>query len=221
MGRIDNRTSQAKFVDDCFRVRKDDTRFKLMLPPGRVPFLRGKIDVVDNGATLNQFDVEIHWKAGYPFTFPILIEIGGKIPRVIDWHIHAGGNDSCCLTVPMEEYIHCVNGLHLETFIDTHATFYLYNQAHRLIYGYYADKEYSHNSSGPWEFYYEFFNTKDRRKIIRHMSQFAEKKMTPKTICYCGSGEKMSKCHSSTYSIIRGMSPYLLFDELLRLRSTQ
>jgi hypothetical protein len=211
--------SRAQFLKDCARVAGSDPRFKLISIGGE-PTLRGIYDVIDQGRTLNQFKVEIRWKPGYPDMFPALFEVGGKIPRVADWHIYEGADFSCCITVRIQEHIYCLDSFSLEKFIDTHVKSYLYNQAHRMMFGYYADKEYSHDYSGPWEFYRELFDTIDDNQILAYMTHIVENDLGKNTKCYCGRKARMRRCHFAGYNIFRQVDKGLLREELMRLRTT-
>ena len=220
MGRLEKPSSHQLFSEDCLRLSQQDSRFKL-IRRSEGPFLRGVIKILDQERCLEQFEVEIHFKEGYPFVFPKLFEISGKIPRLIDWHIFANQDNSCCLTVPIQERIYCADGMPLETFIRTHATYYLYNQTHRMLFGFYADKEYSHAIDGPWEFYYEFFGTQDKTVILECMRRLAGHQLGKSSLCYCGRKARMRRCHPDVYRLFKKLDPTFLRNQLKMLVATQ
>jgi SEC-C motif len=161
--------------------------------------LKGFIDVIDNnGKVWDTFEIEIHPIDKFPNAFPILFEIGGKIPRNSDWHIYDNG--SCCLTVPPNETIVCKNGITVLEFIDEWVLPYLANQVYRNLTGNFANGEYSHGVLGIIEFYEKLLVTKNENEIVKIL-YFILKENKPKrtNICFCGSRKKFRHCHKDVF----------------------
>ena len=76
-----------------------------------VPCVFGSIILTDeNGNIEATYQIEIKAVTNYPFSFPMLFETGGRIPRNVDWHVfEQSGN--CCIASPPEEIIICNSGL--------------------------------------------------------------------------------------------------------------
>ena len=164
-------------------------------------FIRGEIDVVDKaGHYWESYKVEIHHADGFPFKFPDVYEVGGKIPRIADWHIYEDSY-SCCLTVPPLEMIKCRNGITLVNFIGNEVLPYFFNQTHRREEGYYTNGEYSHGYVGVLEFFETELKTAgDVRATINMLFKIATTRKPDRTHdCFCGKKVKYRKCHRGAY----------------------
>ena len=157
-------------------------------------YLKGILDIPDDdGNLVGSFSIEIHPSKDFPYTFPILTEVGGEIPCEADWHKYQ--NNSCCLTVPAKERLLCKNGITLRCFVKNMVIPYFANQLYKKQNGCYL-QEYSHGSKGIWEFYAELFRSGDY-EIWKHCleSTFGGKKFERNGQCYCNSGKKYKMCH--------------------------
>jgi hypothetical protein len=182
-------------------------------------FLRGELDVIDNtGKFWESFEVEIHHVDGFPFKFPDVYEVGGKIPRIGDWHIYEDTH-TCCITVPPDELIKCRNGIRLVNFVESEVLPYFFNQTHRRVEGYYVHGEYSHGYHGIIEFFDNELKTGGNiRKVISLISSIANIQKPDRTAtCFCGSKSKFRKCHRQAYEklILIGRDQLIAFASML------
>ena len=177
-------------------------------------FLRGTLDVVDSdGKFWESFEVEIKYKHGFPNRFPKLFEIGGKIPKILDWHIFTSDNSSC-ITIPPHEVLLCLNGITISWFIEYQVMPHLFNQTHRLKEGFYVNGEYEHGIDGLWQFYEEELDSTDRLLIVKLLVNIAEKnKPGKKDLCFCGSGEKYRNCHRMAFIKLSRLGKDYLLDQ--------
>jgi len=181
--------------------------------------LKGIFKVVDEeGNEWNSFSIEIHHRDGYPRCFPLLYEVGGKIPKIPDWHINEIG--SCCITVPLIEITACKKGLSVSNFIERHAKPYLFNQAHRLYKGIYADEEFSHGVFGIWEHYEDLFHEKNKSSIIGHLNKILKIEFGKKTQCFCGKRAKFRKCHQDVFNVFKTLPDSFVKSEIERLSNS-
>lgn len=164
-------------------------------------YVKGVLEIVDvQGNYWESYEVEIHWKDGFPFSFPYVFETGGKIPRISDWHIYED-TKSCCIAVPPEEFIICKNGISLAQFIVNEVTPYFFNQTFRKVEGYYKNGEHNHGLLGVFEYFSSLLNTKtDARLTISLMIRIPFVERPGRTHrCFCGRDEKFRKCHRDAY----------------------
>lgn len=167
-----------------------------------IELLSGTFRVIDEeGKEWNNFEIQIKFSEAFPYRFPQLVEIGGKIPKIADWHIYPNG--TCCITIPLLELVSCRNGITVLQFILNHVKPYLFNQAHRIEKGYYAHQEFAHGVYGILEYYQELFNEKDVGKIIRYLKALKANEFGKKTLCFCGRKAKFRKCHPDIYKIFK------------------
>lgn len=182
-----------------------------------VELLSGTFRIVDDeGKEWNSFQIEIRFNTSFPYRFPELFEVGGKIPKVADWHINTSG--ACCITIPLLEVTSCKSGVTVLQFIQNHVKPYLYNQAFRLEKGYYAHREFSHGVYGILEYYQELFNEKDVEKIIGYLKALKSTEFGKKTPCFCGRKAKFRKCHPEVFRVFKPIQGKFIDDEIEMLR---
>lgn len=167
--------------------------------------ITGNIDIVDiNSKYWTSYAIEIHPTNDFPYRFPLLFEVGGKIPRIADWHVYED-NNNCCVKILPAEIIRCKSGITITEYIKEEVVPYLFNQTHRIIEGYYVNGEFSHGAIGFYEYYSKVLGTQgnifDTCKLLHAIS------ITPKpprtSVCFCGSGIKYRKCHKLAYDTLR------------------
>lgn len=165
--------------------------------------LKGELEIIDTcGKFWEAFEVEIHSVSGFPLQFPQVFEVGGKIPRIADWHIY-DDTKSCCVAVPPEESIACKQGISLVKFMDDFVLPYFFNQAFRRVEGFYKNGEYSHGVQGIFEFYDETFKTEGKvDEVVRLMKKMALTSTKPRRThdCFCGSRKKFRRCHREAFN---------------------
>lgn len=191
----DNFISDANLlIAECpeFSIVKTENQ---IIVTGTCSILDEKLLVLDN------YEVEIHPSELYPHKFPITFEVGGKIPRNIDWHINES-NGSCCIKVPPEETLLCKRGLPLLDFVNFQLKPYLFNQTFRRENGYFFNER-SHGVKGLLEYFESVLLTGDLSKIeflLRWVLMGKEPSRTSE--CVCGSGKKYRKCHRAVFKLL-------------------
>ena len=166
-----------------------------------LPYVVGSIELADeNGDIIDTYQIKIVPTQDYPYEFPYVYELGGRIPINIDWHRFPDGH--CCIKAQTEEILICNQGITLAGFIKTEIIPYFFNQKHRELYGYFL-QERPHGQKGNLEFVYEVFRTTDK-SLIKRCLLFISKKQEPNRVsrCFCGSKEKYRKCHRDTYRLL-------------------
>lgn len=162
-------------------------------PPNKI---EGTVTLItDDGFPLQNFELQILIPKGFPFTFPLVTETGGFIPRSPERHIFPT-NNNLCLGVLEEIFIKCKQGITLIWFMENVLL-------PRLAEEYLVDKggkyqrEYSHGVEGVWEFYQGLFKSSDRRLILSliEMSLGLRTILKNTARCPCGGGKKFTKCH--------------------------
>ncbi len=175
--------------------------------------IQGELDIVDQtGKFWESFQIEIHPSDGFPYRFPSVFEIGGKIPRIADWHVYED-TQSCCLAVDPEERLLCKNGISLTSFVKDHVLPYFFNQTFRRIEGHYKNGEYSHGIKGVYEFYDEVLKTNGNlRETVRLLLKIADAEKPGRTHdCFCGAKKKFRKCHRAAYEKLLPLGKKILY----------
>lgn len=172
---------------------------------GNQEVLKGVLSVIDiEGKLWEEYDVEIHASEMFPYEFPILFEVSGKIPRIADWHIYED-TGSCCVKVRPEELIKCRNGLLLTEYIAGEVMPFLFNQTHRRVEGYYVNGEYAHGIAGIYQFYSTILKTGENvLETIRLMKFISENERPIRTsYCFCGKNSKFRNCHKEAFDYLK------------------
>ncbi|WPV66926.1 hypothetical protein [Chitinophaga sp. LS1] len=165
-----------------------------------LPIVKGMLDIVDqNGKYWQTFEIEIHCTNSYPNRFPSVYEVSNKIPKIADWHMYED-TLACCIGIVPEEIIRCKNGIMLLDFYEEAVIPYFFNQTHRMVEGYYVNGEYEHGLAGILQYYTELFMNLNSEKVLGLLIKFLKNGDLGRTSqCFCGSREKMRKCHKSQY----------------------
>lgn len=167
-----------------------------------IKILSGEIDLFgDREEILDTYQVEIHPSDEYPFMFPLVFETGGKIPINIDWHIYES-TGRCCVKIPPEEFLICLNGITLSDFFKNELIPYLFNQTFRRENGYYINER-SHGAKGFIEFYGKKLNMSKISDIIKLLAYILYRDEPDRVAqCFCGRNEKYRKCHRDAYRLL-------------------
>lgn len=163
-------------------------------------YLKGLIELKDDkDNVIESYNIEVYPTHEYPYRYPLVFEIGGKVPRNVNWHVfEVSGN--CCLGSIPEEISKCAKGLTLLAFFNEIVVSYFYAQIFRKENGYFL-KERPHGIDGDFDFYFEILRTTDLIKIIRYLSYIKSNPQPERTsICFCGSEVKYRKCHKLAYT---------------------
>ncbi len=184
-----------------------------------VKYLWGTIDIHDiEGNIIQSFFIEIHHGDKFPYGFPFLYEIGGFIPRSVDWHKYS--DDLCCVTAEPIEIIACRNKITLCSFIENYAIPYLANQYHRKEFGSYKD-EYAHGAVGLFQAYCDIMKTADtslwKRYILCALGVY-KVNLSRNANCFCGSGKKFKHCHMLVFQDLNNIGEEILLKHMLILR---
>lgn len=169
---------------------------------GGESFLRGKYEIYDAAGNFQEtYEIEIKYKKGFPKRFPKLFEIGEKLPRISDWHIH--GDGSCCLDVPPGEILACYNSITILRFLENQVRAYLAKQTYRRKEGYYPGKEYEHNYEiALLQFYAKELKMTEEKEEILKILRFliVNPKANGNVSCPCESGKSLKKCHKQIFA---------------------
>jgi SEC-C motif len=181
---------------DIAAVLKKYPDLKVVNLYGKV--LEGTIDIEDeSGNFWGKYQIRLVLTEKFPHEFPKMYEIGGKIPKNLDWHTYSDG--SCCTTIRTNELLVAKNGITILKFLNEFGVPYLANHKHKELCGEYASGEYSHGLPGFLEFYQEKLNSKQLEVIVMALDILLENKTIDRnSICFCGSEKKFKRCHAAS-----------------------
>lgn len=148
----------------------------------------------------DSYDVSIELGA-FPERFPVVYEVGERIPREVHRHTYSD-TGSCCLTTQAKAQILLktkITSLYL--FVKDIVVPYFQNNSYYEINGKYKTEEYSHNGLGIVEAYGDILQTDNYRNIAQVILYHARgnKKLRLHDTCYCGSGQSFKRCHNGKH----------------------
>ena len=138
----------------------------------------------------------------YPKMFPVVFELGGRIPKKAHRHVYTDSG-SCCFTTGARAQILLktkISSLYL--FVKEILVKYLENNSYYELNGKYFNGEYSHNSEGILEGYEDILGIKDINAIGRLVvSRINGGKLKIRDLCYCDSGITLKKCTGGLHDL--------------------
>ncbi len=157
-------------------------------------YLIGEIDIFDlEDSYIDSFNVKITIPKNYPFQFPKLFELDGKIKQIDSSHINE--DESCCVCSLQEEDIRKRKGITIFEYINEFATPFLANILYYRKNGKYANGEYKHGVNGVIQYYQELLNKNQVDEILCEIDLIYSQKLERNEKCYCGSNLKYKNCH--------------------------
>lgn len=189
-------------IHECFHGLNMDTCLQ-----HEHPTISGFLQLVDvsDGTVIDRYNIRIVAVPEYPLRFPHVYEIGGRIPKNIDWHVFPNDGRCCLATIP-EEILTCKKGVNLLGFIEKIVTPYFFSQRYREDHGFFL-KERAHGDKGNIEFFAEIFKTNDLLLIANGLN-FIKKRKEPNRVssCFCGKDQKYRKCHQEAFRTLSAFS---------------
>ena len=129
------------------------------------------------------------WEIIIPHHFPLslfqLHEVGGKIPKQIDWH----NSLYCCVSTNARIYHVLGEECTLLNWLDKFAHPYLANHIVRKITKEYASGEFAHGAAGIVQDYEMLFKVKGEHAVCKKLKAICIlTKCSRNEACFCGSG---------------------------------
>ena len=180
------------FEQDILRAVQVFPTLKIVGKPGQ-KYLKGILDIKNSkNVIVWSYSIEIKNGWMYPYRFPVAYEVGGDIPKGVDYHKY--NNNSLCIDVETSEILKCRRGLCVTDFIKQELIPHLANQLHKKETGEYIS-EYRHAEDGIRQYYQEYLGNKEDSDWIISYNNFSRNKPNRNEQCYCGSGKKYKHCH--------------------------
>jgi len=179
-------------------------------------YFEGPFHVVDqSGIYEYTFQLKIVWLD--PYRYPLVFEMGGYIPRTIDFHVYTQTGNLCIKGTP-EEIWECRDGLPLLKFLEGTLKNLLIHHIFRKKEGYFL-QERSHGAMGCLESLMEITqrSTTQLKDMISSYLDSPFKK--PDSLCSCKSGRMFKNCCQRIWNRIEIMPRELLLSILKEIES--
>jgi len=171
------------------------------------------VDDTDN----DSYQVEIKLE-NFPKEFPLVWEVGERIPRKLDRHIYVGRNDCCFTTKSMQQILLRKGRIKsIPDFINKIAIPYFQNNSYYEINGKYKNGEYDHGIIGTFQSYQDILGVTDLKVVVELLKKRLRNiKLGKNNLCYCGSGKKVKDCHLHKYNDLKYIDDKTIDDDLKR-----
>ncbi len=93
---------------------------------------------------------------------------------------------------------------------------FLFNHTCKRDYGKRSDGELSHGPLGLLEYYHDFFGTTDNIEVMEFLRILSNPTYDDQTICPCGAGQKIRRCHHRLLKKARKHQTCRTFEKELR-----
>jgi SEC-C motif-containing protein len=181
--------------------------------------VQGEIDIIHpTVGLLESFEVYIQFTKEYPYRFPQVKELSGKIERIPERHINT--DDTICLAVRPQEVLLCRYSITLKWFIEAILIPHFAREIYYEEKNEYPFGDYSHREDGLWEYYFEKFGTEDKEWIVMIIEKIVNNKLPNNNeACFCGSTKKYKNCHKTQVDILSLFERSYLKTELAELKT--
>lgn len=194
--------AEAIFAAEAVTVGSHFPELSFLQTEDGKPFITGNLPLKDEaGCVVDCYEIMVMPSPDFPERFPLVFEIGGRLPHNIDWHVFPEGH--CCIANIPEEILACRDGMTLHGFISDRVIPYFFNQKFREVHGYFLNER-SHGALGNIEFFMDLLATKNL-SFIGYFLRFVLRGMELNRVdtCFCGSGRKYRHCHREAYRTVR------------------
>lgn len=145
------------------------------------------------GAIQDSFTLEICFPGVFPQALPNVKEIGGRIPRTVDFHVNSDG--SLCLGSPLRLLKLLSAQPTIIGFAESCLVPYLYAMSHRLRTGAFPFGELPHYAEGMLADYMALFRLKHPEQARRALRLLGlKKRRANKLPCPCECGRRTGRC---------------------------
>lgn len=153
----------------------------------------GPIDSL-NGV-FDSYEISAEVTGLFPAQEPVVFEIGGRIPKIVDRHVFPKDGD-CCLGVWIEWLMKAPDH-HFATFLTGPMHDYFVSQTYYEAHGVWPFGERSHGKLGVLEAYGDLLGVAlDEKTISNYLQLLSRQKIRGHALCPCGSGRRLRQCHS-------------------------
>ena len=144
---------------------------------------------------IDSFEIEITVPSSFPRRVPTVIELDGKIPWELDYHVFIR-DGTLCLGSPVRLLKMVSERPTLVGFAESCLVPYLYGVSFKLRFGgSFVLGELAHNRQAVIEDYVELFGLTDGGQVIESLTLLGMKRRhANKMQCPCGCGMRLGKC---------------------------
>jgi hypothetical protein len=168
--------------------------------------IAGTLPVLGGETELDRFAITMDLSIDYPDSLPVVREVGGRIPYLLDRHVIPNSGVACVL-LPDQRWELWPKGASLLAFIDGPIHNYFLGQALIEQGDPWPFGEWAHGLQGMLDYYKALIGTDDPRAICRFLEYLEAKKLKGHWDCPCLNGRRLRDCHFALVKDLRGRMP--------------
>ena len=166
----------------------------------------------NNEVFSDSFDLEIIIDKYFPYTVPIVKELGGRI-QSDNYGEHIYSDRSLCLEIPTRILIDLDKNPSLKYFSKEYIQPFLFGFIYYQKYCQFPFGEYKHGELGLLEYYCTVFKVEKSHQVCKLLGLVFYDIFNSQCKCPCGSGQKYWDCHNQQVNNMR-QSKYAWFYKL-------
>jgi len=182
----------------------------------RLIILKGRFLVYGNdgpsdtpNGVFDFYQIKAGVTAGFPEEEPVVFEEGDRIPRTAERHVFPK-DGNCCLGV-WEEWLLTAPDHRFATFLTGPMHDYFVSQTYYEAQGAWPFGERSHGKLGVLEAYGDLLGLPpDEKTIAVYLRLLSRQTIKGHSLCPCGSGRRLRKCHVDELEHLRRMIPAVI-----------
>lgn len=152
----------------------------------------GTFPVVHDNVVIDRFAILMTFPDNYPDDLPVVREIGGRLPWILDRHVNPNG--TLCLLVPDEWFILAEDQSFAAFMAGPVRNFFL-GQALVEAGREWPFGERRHGHAGLIDAYEELLGVSGRDALLRYLTSLQRDQIKGHWECPCGSGDMLRRCH--------------------------
>jgi hypothetical protein len=177
--------------------------------------LEGLFVVSGPAGPFDSYQMKAGITGGFPAEDPVVFEEGGRIPRTADRHVFPD-HGNCCLGV-WEEWLLTAQDHRFETFLTGPVHDYFVSQSYYEVHGKWPFGERSHGRCGVLEAYSDLLGVAaDEKTIADYLRLLSRLTIKGHSLCPCGSGRRLRKCHGEDLEHLRRKIPPIMAKRMHR-----
>lgn len=169
---------------------------------------RFRANYVDGPVIEDSYKLEILVPEEFPFKFPKVTELEGKIPRNYNYHINP--DDTLCVGSPLRVMLKLKGSVTLNTYTEECLVPYLYAVSYKLRNGgNFIFGELEHGKKGIVHDYCDILDLSNLGQVANALLLLSMKKrLANKKLCPCGCGKRLGICDfHNKLNLLRTVAP--------------
>jgi hypothetical protein len=180
-----------------------------------IVLVEGTFELIEDGVSIDSFLVRILLPSAYPIGFPVTWEIGGRVPRILDWHVTSDG--SLCVGLHEELWLKFGRRFELKAYLDSALRSYFIGVCEKLAGRPWPWGEWAHGAPALLEFYSKIIGTDDLGRVKELLAVLEKDAVKGHWLCPCGSGKEMRRCHGQAIRDTHQKLPKAMFTRYLKI----